>query len=68
MGEAAPPKARPEGQSADPRALAEARGLENAAADAEIDWLIELVSEIRSVRSEMNVPAGARVPLLISGR
>ena len=43
------------------------RGLENAAADAEIGWLIRFVSEVRSVRAEMNVPAGARVPLLISG-
>ena len=36
-------------------------------ADAEIGWLIKLVSEVRSVRSEMNVPAGSRVPLVISG-
>jgi len=43
------------------------RGLQNASADAEIGWLIRLVSEVRSVRAEMNVPAGARVPLLISG-
>jgi valyl-tRNA synthetase len=43
------------------------RGLQNADADAEIGWLIRLVSEVRSVRAEMNVPAGARVPLLISG-
>ncbi len=42
-------------------------GLENADADAEIGWVIRLVSEVRSVRSEMNVPAGARVPLVISG-
>jgi valyl-tRNA synthetase len=42
-------------------------GLENAAADAEIGWLIRLISEVRSVRSEMNVPTGARVPLVISG-
>jgi valyl-tRNA synthetase len=42
-------------------------GLENATADAEIGWLIRLISEVRSVRSEMNVPAGARVPLVISG-
>ncbi|MGB6347936.1 MAG: valine--tRNA ligase [Methyloceanibacter sp.] len=42
-------------------------GLEHAAADAEIGWVIRLVSEVRSVRSEMNVPAGARVPLVISG-
>jgi valyl-tRNA synthetase len=43
------------------------RGLENAAADAEIGWVIRLISEVRSVRSEMNVPAGAKVPLVISG-
>jgi valyl-tRNA synthetase len=45
----------------------EHRGLENAQADAEIGWLIRLISEVRSVRSEMNVPAGAKVPLVISG-
>jgi valyl-tRNA synthetase len=43
------------------------RGLQNADADAEIGWLIRLVSEVRSVRAEMNVPAGARAPLVISG-
>ena len=42
-------------------------GLENAEADAEIGWVVRLVSEVRSVRSEMNVPAGAKVPLVISG-
>jgi valyl-tRNA synthetase len=41
-------------------------GLGDAAAEAEIGWLIRLISEIRSVRSEMNVPAAARVPLVIS--
>ncbi len=34
-------------------------------ARSEMDWVIRLVSEIRSVRSEMNVPAGAQVPLMI---
>ena len=43
------------------------QGLENADADAEIGWVIRLISEVRSVRSEMNVPAGARVPLGITG-
>ena len=42
------------------------QGLENPDADAEIGWMIRLISEVRSVRSEMNVPAGARVPLVIS--
>ena len=44
-----------------------ARGLADEAADQEIDWLIKLVSEVRSVRSEMNVPAGAKIPLVIIG-
>ena len=43
------------------------QGLENAEADAEIGWVIRLISEVRSVRSEMNVPAGAKVPLVVSG-
>ena len=42
-------------------------GLENAAADAEIGWLIKFITEVRSVRAEMNVPAGAKVPLTIAG-
>jgi valyl-tRNA synthetase len=42
------------------------RGLQNAEADAEINWLIRLVTEVRSVRAEMNVPAGTKVPLVIA--
>ncbi|HRK19818.1 MAG TPA: valine--tRNA ligase [Hyphomicrobiaceae bacterium] len=42
-------------------------GLEDEAADAEIGWLIALISEIRSVRSEMNVPASAKMPLVLVG-
>ena len=45
----------------------EHRGLANADADAEIGWLIKLISEVRSVRAEMNVPAGAKIPLVIAG-
>jgi valyl-tRNA synthetase len=41
------------------------KGLADADADAEIGWLIGLVSEVRSVRSEMNVPAAAKVPLVL---
>ncbi|WP_150497083.1 valine--tRNA ligase [Roseibium aquae] len=33
----------------------------------EINWLVSLISEIRSVRAEMNVPAGAKVPVLLVG-
>jgi valyl-tRNA synthetase len=39
----------------------------DADAQAEIGWLIELVSEVRSIRAEMNVPPGARVPLTLTG-
>ena len=40
-------------------------GLDNPQAEAEIGWLIDLVTEIRSVRAEMNVPAGAQIPLVL---
>jgi valyl-tRNA synthetase len=42
-------------------------GLADTEADDEIGWLIELVSEVRSVRSEMNVPGGAKIPLALVG-
>src|SRR5262249_20845520 len=42
-------------------------GLAEADADAEIGWLITLISEVRSVRSEMNVPGGAKIPLVLVG-
>ncbi len=35
--------------------------------EAELDWLVKLISSIRAVRAEMNVPPGARVPLLVKG-
>ncbi len=40
-------------------------GLEDAEAEAEIGWFIDLVSAIRSARAEMNVPPGALVPLML---
>ncbi|GGA53384.1 valine--tRNA ligase [Pelagibacterium lentulum] len=43
------------------------KGLEFAEADAEMGWLLEVISAIRSVRTEMNVPAGAKVPLAVVG-
>ncbi len=42
-------------------------GYENVAAEAEIGFIVELISEVRSVRSEMNVPAGAQIPLVLVG-
>ncbi len=38
-------------------------GLASPEAEAEMDWVVGLVSAVRSVRSEMNVPPGARIPL-----
>jgi valyl-tRNA synthetase len=39
----------------------------DAEAAAEIDWLIEVVSQVRSIRAEMNVPPSAHPPLAIIG-
>ncbi|HKH35192.1 MAG TPA: class I tRNA ligase family protein, partial [Beijerinckiaceae bacterium] len=40
-------------------------GLVDEAAEAELGWVVELISEIRSARSETNVPAGAQIPLVL---
>jgi valyl-tRNA synthetase len=42
-------------------------GLQNPDADSEIAWVIEVISQIRSVRAEMNVPAGAKTPVVLVG-
>jgi valyl-tRNA synthetase len=39
----------------------------DASAQAEIDWVVRLISEIRSARNELNVPPSAQVPLLAIG-
>jgi valyl-tRNA synthetase len=39
---------------------------DNAAAE-DINWLVDLVSGIRSARAEMNVPPGATAPLIVVG-
>jgi valyl-tRNA synthetase len=38
-----------------------------AEARAELDWVVRLISEIRTVRSEMNVAPSITVPLLMAG-
>ncbi len=43
----------------------EYKGLGDAAADAEMNWVIRLISEVRSVRAEMNVNAGAKIPCML---
>ena len=42
-------------------------GLVDQNAIDEINWIVRLVSEIRSVRTEMSVPAGAKIPLVLVG-
>ncbi|HXF87890.1 MAG TPA: valine--tRNA ligase [Xanthobacteraceae bacterium] len=41
-------------------------GFENEAAEAEIGWLIDLVTAIRSVRAEMNIPPAAQIPVVLA--
>jgi valyl-tRNA synthetase len=42
-------------------------GLHNPAAEQEMDWVVRVISTIRAVRSEMNVPPSAQVELMVSG-
>jgi valyl-tRNA synthetase len=37
----------------------------DAAAEAEMNWVKTLISEVRSVRAEMNVPPSAKLPLVL---
>ena len=39
----------------------------NADAEAEMDWVVRLVSQIRAIRSELNISPGAKIPLLLKG-
>ena len=43
------------------------KSLINVEAEAEMDWVVRLVSQIRAIRSEMNVSPGAKIQLLIKG-
>jgi valyl-tRNA synthetase len=42
-------------------------GLGDEKADAELQWVVKFISEIRSVRSEMNVNAGLKIPCVLVG-
>jgi valyl-tRNA synthetase len=42
-------------------------GLTDDAAEAEIGWVVDLVTAIRSVRAEMNIPPATLTPLVLSG-
>ena len=40
-------------------------GLVDAEVEEEMSWVVRLISEIRSVRTEMNVPVAAKIPLAL---
>jgi valyl-tRNA synthetase len=42
-------------------------GFYDAEAEAEIGFIVDLVSEVRSVRAEISVPAATKVPLVLVG-
>jgi valyl-tRNA synthetase len=42
-------------------------GLDNAEAEAEIGWVVDLINAIRSVRVEMNIPPATQLPLVLAG-
>ncbi|MGB8397912.1 valine--tRNA ligase [Bradyrhizobium sp.] len=43
------------------------KGLDDDAAEAEIGWVVDLVTAIRSVRAEMNIPPATLTPLMLAG-
>ena len=43
------------------------KGLGDKKADAEIEWVINIISEIRSVRAEMNISGGVKIPCVLVG-
>jgi valyl-tRNA synthetase len=42
-------------------------GLDDEAAETEIGWVVDLVTAIRSVRAEMNIPPATLLPLVLAG-
>jgi valyl-tRNA synthetase len=61
------------GVDADPRlasvitAASEPADFSDPAAEAEIGWVVDLVTAIRSVRAEMNIPPATLMPLVLAG-
>jgi len=41
-------------------------GLDDAEAEAEIGWVVDLISTVRSVRAEMNIPPATMMPLVLA--
>jgi valyl-tRNA synthetase len=48
-------------------ALEDAADFSDPAAEAEIGWVVDLVTAIRSVRAEMNIPPATLTPLVLAG-
>ena len=44
-----------------------AKGYENPGAADELGWVLKTISQVRSVRADVNVPAGAKVPASLVG-
>jgi valyl-tRNA synthetase len=42
-------------------------GLDDPAAEAEIGWVIDLITAVRSLATEMKLPSGTQIPLLLIG-
>jgi valyl-tRNA synthetase len=40
-------------------------GYESPEDEAQIGWMIDLISEVRSIRAELSVPAAAQIPLVL---
>jgi valyl-tRNA synthetase len=61
------------GADTDPRlasvilAASEPTDFSDPAAEAEIGWVVDLVTAIRSVRAEMNIPPATLTPLVLAG-
>jgi valyl-tRNA synthetase len=45
----------------------DAADFSDPAAEAEIGWVVDLVTAIRSVRAEMNIPPATLIPLVLAG-
>ena len=42
-------------------------GLDDEAAESEIGWVVDLISAVRSLRAEMNIPPATLLPLVLVG-
>jgi valyl-tRNA synthetase len=42
-------------------------GLEDETAEAEIGWVVEVITAIRSVRTEMNIAPAMQIPMVLAG-